>query len=305
MDRLNKDGQTEKEFLAHYNPEKYKKPAVTVDVIIFTIGDEEGRNLRKLTGKKLKVLMVKRKNHPFIGQWTLPGGFVNLDESIEHAAKRELLEETGIDAEREDIYMEQLYTWGDVTRDPRMRVISTSYISLINSEAIHLLPGDDASEACWFEVKSRIASEAKTFVEGGYILERVVELKLIGQGKEFSSLIKVTREVKGRSKRLEKTVLESHGIAFDHSLIIEYGLERLRNKIEYTDIAFSLMPEYFTLTELQQVYEIILERELLKANFRRKVGGMVVETDRIKRDTAHRPAKLYMFNPEWDKSIFE
>jgi len=305
MEKINKDGLTREQFLSSYDPDKYKKPAVSVDIIIYTIGDEEGKNLRKLPEKKLKVLMVKRKNHPFIGDWALPGGFVNMDESIEDGAKRELFEETGVDTDHEGIYMEQLYTWGDVKRDPRMRVISTSYISLLNSDKIRLTPGDDASEACWFEIQSRIVDNKRTLMEDGYTHDSIMELKLKSSQEELCSTMRISREVKGRSRRAQKKILENSGIAFDHSLMIVCGLERLRNKIGYTDIAFNLMPRYFTLTELQQVYETILGKELLKANFRRKIDGMVIETDKVKKDTAHRPAKLYMFNPEWEDSIFD
>jgi len=98
---------------------------------------------------------------------------------------------------------------------------------------------------------------------------------------------------------VERELIESNGIAFDHAKIIEYGIERLHNKIEYTDIAFNLMPELFTLTELQQVYEVILDTELLKANFRRKIAGKVIETDQYTRDVGHRPSKLFRFNPNW------
>jgi hypothetical protein len=94
-------------------------------------------------------------------------------------------------------------------------------------------------------------------------------------------------------------VIESHGIAFDHAKIIAYGIERLRSKVEYTDIAFNLMPKRFTLTELQQVYEVILDKELLKANFRRKIAAMVTETNEYTRDAGHRPSKLFRFNPNW------
>lgn len=305
MDKLNKDGLTEAQFLANYNADKYKKPAVTVDMLVFTIGNRSSRSIRKLPDKKLKILMVKRRNHPYIDQWALPGGFVDLDEGLKDAAKRELAEETGIDVDREEIYMEQLYTWGDVERDPRMRVISVSYISLVDSERIELCPGDDAGEACWFELQNRTVSEEKKIIDGGYILKRTIELKLENEDQMLSSLMMITRTVRGSSKKVEKKILNSDGIAFDHSFIIEYGLERLKNKIEYTDIAFNLMPEYFTLTELQKVYEIILGKKLLKANFRRKIEEMVIDTGRVRKYAAHRPAKLYMFNPEWDKSILE
>ena len=99
--------------------------------------------------------------------------------------------------------------------------------------------------------------------------------------------------------RWEISIEDSGGIAFDHARIIAYGIERLRNKIEYTDIAFSLMPRYFTLTELQQVYEVILDKELLKANFRRKIADRVEETNRYRKAAGHRPSKLYTYRREF------
>jgi hypothetical protein len=112
--------------------------------------------------------------------------------------------------------------------------------------------------------------------------------------------VKTEKTVDGKIARIKREVVESHGIAFDHAKVIQYGIERLRNKIEYTDIAFNLMPSRFTLTELQQVYEIILDTELLKANFRRKIADMVIETNEYTKDAGHRPSKLFKFNPDWD-----
>jgi len=113
-------------------------------------------------------------------------------------------------------------------------------------------------------------------------------------------MVKITKTVEGRVTRVQREIVESNGIAFDHAKIIEYGIERLRNKIMYTDIAFNLMPELFTLTELQKVYEIILDKKLLKANFRRKIAPMVIETDEYTKDAGHRPSKLFKFNSGWD-----
>ena len=115
---------------------------------------------------------------------------------------------------------------------------------------------------------------------------------------------KVIKTVEGKVWTIDRTVVESKGIAFDHGKIIEYGIERLRNKIVYSDIAFNLMPELFTLTELQQVYELILDKELLKANFRRKISGMVIETDEFTKDAGHRPSKLFKFNHDWSEHRF-
>lgn len=291
----NKDGLTEKEFLAKYNADKYKKPSITVDMLIFTIKNKYKDNYRKLPEKELKLLMIKRADHPFINQWALPGGFVNFDESIEIAAKRELKEETNID----NVYMEQLYTWGDVGRDPRTRVISVSYMALVDSDIIDVKAGDDAQDAKWFSVNSEILKEVKTNTASGYIEEKFIKLILKCGDDEISSIVKEKKILNEAVSTTDTEVIESNGIAFDHSKIIQSALMRMRNKIEYTDIAFNLMPKLFTLTELQQVYETILGRELLKANFRRKIYNMVTETNEYRKDSGHRPSKLYKFNLNW------
>lgn len=295
----NKQGLTEEEFLRNYNADKYKKPSVTVDMVLFTVVDGEKENYRKLPGKVLKVLMVKRGNHPYIGQWALPGGFVSIDESLDAAAYRELKEETNI----ENVYMEQLYTWGDINRDPRTRVISCSYMSLLDTSKLNIKAGDDADDARWFTVKNSLLEQKKTVGENGYSLQEIFRLDLTGENEKLYAVIKVTRTVENGVSRAVRQVIESNGIAFDHGKVIQYGIERLRNKIKYTDIVFNLMPEYFSLTELQQVYEVILDKELLKAGFRRKISGMVMETNQQTRDAGHRPSKLYRFNPSWVESI--
>ncbi|PYG90188.1 NUDIX domain-containing protein [Ruminiclostridium sufflavum DSM 19573] len=292
----NKNGLTEEQFLAAYNADKYEKPSVTADIIIFTVSDEEKESYRKLPQKVLKVLLIKRGDHPYMGQWALPGGFAQIDESLEEAAARELKEETSID----DLYMEQLYTWGDVARDPRMRVISASYLSLADSKTLDIKANDDADDAKWFTVSYKLFQEQKTVTEKGYILTRLFKLELQNEDDRLSAIIKTVKAVEGKVSKTEREILESKGIAFDHAKIIEYGIERLRSKIEYTDTAFNLMPELFTLTELQQVYEVILDTELLKANFRRKIADMVTETNEYTKDAGHRPSKLFKFNANWN-----
>ena len=291
----NRHGLTEEQFLAAYDAGRYERPSVTVDMLVFTVTDGEKENYRKLPEKVLRLLLIKRGDHPCIGQWALPGGFAEMDESLDEAALRELKEETNI----EDIYMEQLYTWGDVGRDPRTRVISASYMSLIDSSALDIRASDDADDAKWFTVSCKLYQEQKTVTEKGYVLQRLFRLSLINEEEELSAIVRTVTATGGKAAKTEREVVESNGIAFDHAKIIEYGIDRLRSKIEYTDIAFSLMPELFTLTELQQVYEVILGTELLKANFRRKTAGMVLETNEYTRDAGHRPSKLFRFNPNW------
>lgn len=295
----NKQGLTEKEFLESYDAGKYERPSVTVDMLIFTVTEEEKKNYRKLPEKVLKLLMIKRGDHPYMGQWALPGGFVRMNESLDEAALRELKEETNID----NIYMEQLYTWGDVKRDPRARIISSSYMSLVDSSSLDIKASDDADDAKWFTVSCKLYQEQKTVTEKGYVLQQLYKLKLWCEEEELTAAIKIVKSVEGKITKIEREVVESNGIAFDHGKIIEYAIERLRSKIEYTDIAFNLMPEVFTLTELQKVYEIILDTELLKANFRRKTAPMVIETNEYTKDAGHRPSKLFKFNANWTNFV--
>lgn len=207
---------------------KYPKPSVTTDVLLFTV-----------VGSDLKILLVKRNIDPFKGMWALPGGFVNIDESLEDAARRELKEEGNVDS----VYLEQLFTFGDPRRDPRSRVITVTYLALSSSEDWNLKSSGDAAEAKLFSVKD-----------------------------------------------LPK-------LAFDHAKIINYGLERLRNKIGYSNIVLGLLPDVFTLTDLQKKHEIILSTSLDKRNFRKKIlaTGLLVDTGKKSDGSAHRPAAFYRF----------
>lgn len=140
------------------NISKYEKPSVTVDNVIYTIQDNE-----------LKILLVKRDIEPFKGKWAIPGGFVRIHESLEDAAKRELEEETGV----KDVYLEQLYSFGDPKRDPRGRVITIAYMALINSEKINLKASTDVSEVQWFSIKKipQLAFDHKKIID--YSLKRL------------------------------------------------------------------------------------------------------------------------------------
>ena len=124
-DLMGKIYNSEEEFLKNYNPDEFEKLSMTADILIFSVSNEDPGNYRKLTEKKFSVLLVKRDNYPFKDKWCLPGGFVGYNEDLEVAAKRVLKTETNLD----NIYIEQLYTFGNPKRDPRMRVISTSYMS--------------------------------------------------------------------------------------------------------------------------------------------------------------------------------
>lgn len=291
----NKQGLTEEEFLKKYDANTFERPSVTVDMLIFTVVNEVEENYRKLPEKALKLLMVKRGCHPFMGQWALPGGFVSTRESLEDAALRELKTETNVD----NVYMEQLYSWGDVGRDPRTRVISCSYMALADSTKLNIVAGDDADDAKWFDIRYNLTEEKKTITEKGHITQKLYSINLWNHIEALSATVKVVEEAEGKVIKTSREVIESNGIAFDHAKMIGYGIERLKNKIEYTDIAFNLMPELFTLSELQQVYEVVLGKELLAAAFRRKIADKVIETNQFTKDAGHRPSKLYRFNHSW------
>lgn len=292
----NRHGLTEEEYLKQYDSDIYKKPSFTVDMLIFTVMDEEKENYRRLAEKSLKILLVKRGDHPYLGKWALPGGFVTVDESLDEAALRVLRNETNID----DIYIEQLYTWGEVNRDPRTRVISSSYMALVDSKSLSIKAGSDEVDAGWFNINYSLLQEKKIAVAKGYIYEQIVELKLWNDSEELFSKIKITESTDGR---INREIIDTEGLAFDHGKFIEYAIDRLRNKIEYTSLAFNLMPELFTLTELQQVYEVIQGKELLAAAFRRKIANMVIETNQFTKDAGHRPSKLFRYNSGWKRNL--
>ena len=285
----NSRGLTEKEYLEQYRPGNYERPSVTVDMLIFTIDTAAPKNSKCSANKVLKLLLIKRNNHPFIFQWALPGGFVNIDESLEEAAARELKEETGI----ENVYMEQLYTMGAVQRDPRMRVISVSYMALAPKESLKAVAGDDASEAEWFVVSKKLLEET----DEGRTWQLSLDCEADGASAKY--LIKEAYRMNGVVKvsdtDIELMEESKDGIAFDHIEEINLALERMSNKVEYTPIAFNLLPEEFTLSELQKVYETLLGKSLYKANFRKKIKPMVAETDRLCREGAYRPGKYYRY----------
>jgi ADP-ribose pyrophosphatase YjhB (NUDIX family) len=291
----NKQGLNEEEYLSSYDITAFEQPSVTVDMLLFTISNKAVDNYRKLPEKSLKVLLIKRNEHPFIGHWAIPGGFVGMKESLETAAYRELKEETGV----ENAYLEQLYTYGDIKRDPRGRIISTAYMALVNPDEITTEAGSDADDARWFTVDYKLDNKNKEMTDSGYIEHQSIVVTLTNEETVLSSTILVDRIVTGKIVSYNRSVVSNDLLSFDHGLILQYGVERLRNKLEYSDIVFHLMPDLFTLTDLQQAYEEILDKKLLKANFRRKTAKLVTETEYSTSDAGHRPSKLFKYNPDW------
>lgn len=291
--KVNDKGLTEEQFLKEYSPGDYERPSVTTDILVFTVQNKEVADIRKADKKDLKILLIKRKDHPYIGQWAIPGGFVDIHESLEEAAKRELKEETDLD----NIYFEQLATYGDVKRDPRMRVISSAYMALIPSRHLKPKAGDDAEDVQWFSISREDVSSTEK--EDSWLLH------LCSDDEKVKISYKVIEKHvrRGVSLEIETTVvpqsLTKAALAFDHSKIVVDALQRLKNKIEYTAIAFNLVDNIFTRSEIKTIYELILNRKLDHTELWRKIKDMVIETDMVSKEKAHRPSKCYKFNPEW------
>lgn len=280
----NTDGLTEEEFLAGYEAGDYERPSNTVDMLLFTIDNKDPEDIRKDAEKEIKILLIKRKNHPDIHKWALPGGFVSIDENLDTAAYRELAEETNVT----NVYMEQLYTFGEVGRDKRTRVISIAYMALIPRDNIRPIAGDDAEDVAWFSVEKIQVSDT-----GHEIVISNPELDL-----RYVYTVDISFQKNGVVSvpipRIHATE-ENNRIAFDHIEMINTGIDRLRNKVEYMPIAFNLVPEKFTLNEIQKVYEVILGKKLVKQNFRKWVDKFVEELDEKQEEVGHRPATLYRY----------
>lgn len=208
---------------------EYARPAITVDCVVFGLDESD-----------LKVLLIQRKLQPFQHGWALPGGFVRVEETLDDAARRELEEEAGVS----ELYLEQLYTFGTLDRDPRERVVTVAYYALAKLSDHRIRAATDAMGVGWFGLDD-----------------------------------------------LPK-------LAFDHGDIVQRAHERLRGKVRYAPVGFELLPQRFSLTQLQRLYEIILGTDLDKRNFRKKILAMdlLVETDEVEQGVRHRAARLYRFD---------
>lgn len=265
--------EEEEKFLSTYSMSKYFRPSVSSDIAAFTIQNKSEENYRKERETSLLLLLVKRGAHPFKGYWALPGGFMREDESVEECAYREIMEETGI----EPISMKPVGVFSECGRDPRGRIISNAFASIIYDGAREIAGGDDADDAKWFEV----TLEKR---EGAYHLE------LISGEIHLAAVLKESRSEFG-VQRFE--IMENEGIAFDHAAIIGTALSSLRKDVLDFDILFDFLPEKFTLLNLQRVQETILNQTIQPANFRRKVAPYVEETEEYVTGAGHRPAKLF------------
>ncbi|GJE53602.1 MULTISPECIES: NUDIX hydrolase [Methylobacterium] len=240
---------SEAKFLSGYDPDAYDRPALAVDLVL--LGLHDGRP---------SVLLLQRAEHPHAGRWALPGGFVALDETLDAAAERVLRDKAGLAG----IQCEQLYTFGALDRDPRMRIVSVAYLALLPERAF---------------------GEA---LDGMPKLSRaVIDVPWTGEAGGPVAVLPADGRMRG----------EPLALAFDHAEILALAILRLRGKLDYSDVGFALLPEHFTLRQLQDVHEAILGTPLNKPAFRRRMldRGWLAPTGSREAGTSFRPAELYRF----------
>lgn len=268
---------------------------LAADVVVFTVGKGRQDTTRKMPNAKLQVLLIRRGRPPFQGDWALPGGFMEQGESLRETAYRELYEETGLVPN----HLEQLYTWSDVDRDPRGRVISTSHLAVLNAQHSRPRAGDDASEARWFDLSYSL-ERSETSEDNGhpeYIWD--VRLHLTSGTVILSALVRGRRTFQSNRDQIHWQIIENHGLAFDHAKVLGQGLEVFRHKIRNTDLLFNLMPEFFSLAQLHQVYEAALGTTMNRGRFRTLVSGKLRKTASSAAQGGSRPAQLYMYDSQW------
>jgi ADP-ribose pyrophosphatase YjhB (NUDIX family) len=233
--------KTEQDFLASYNIHDYDIPLTSVDMAIFS-----------LIAEQIHVLLVKRAQHPALGQWALPGGFIDLanDQNLDATARRKLFEKTAIDTS----HLEQVASFGGKHRDPRGWSVTVAYFALIDSTDVTLSSEDNSSEEiAWVPV----------------------------------------------------TKMTGYQLAFDHAAILQACYERLQNKVQYTSLPVNLLPVEFTLSELQKLFELLLDKTIEKKSFRRRIADAdILEETGQMRTGSNRPAKLYRVKPGGENYYF-
>ncbi len=281
------------------------RPKVAIDTVLFAMG-----------GGRLKCYLVQLNFGTAAGKWAFPGGLVRVGETLEEAARRELEDATGL----RDVYLEQLCSFGDPSRDSGAHVVSIGYMALVNSTGLiaHAGAVQRGAAGCGIDPDGRTSKGdgAKAIPDAGFIEtgagkhrdEPASEVK--GRSTVNEGGIGSGRSIAGSGSRkyADGQWFETGGLpelAYDHAVIADYAVRRLQSKLIYTDIACNLLPPKFTLAELREIYQTVLERGVDRRNFHRRVKAMgLLKRLPEKRRGAHRPATLYVFRERIDQ-VFE
>ena len=260
----------EETYLKNYDISKYERPSVAADMVVYTVRDNKPDNPKKSPVKKLSMMLIKRGEHPFKEMWALPGGFLKMDETIEQCAFRELSEETGL----KELYLRQFRTYSDVKRDPRGRIISCAYFSLINNSDELVRASSDAVDAAWFDV-------TVTESDAGFLYS-------------LSNNEDVLLEVKVSEKNDEVVIEECNGsLAFDHVRIITDAIYFIRSGFDNAEYIFMLLPEKFSIPQMQSVYALVKGKSVSKEVVHRLYDKKIEKTMSSEQDGQHKRAILY------------
>ena len=263
----------ESEFLSNYDISKYDRPSVATDIAVFSMFDENFESHRKDAQPQLHILMIKRGEFPYKNRWALPGGFVGAKETVEECALREIKEETNL----LPTAIMPIGVFSEPERDPRGRIISHAFASVVNNENEDIRSGSDAANAKWFRTEFECEQDVYT-------------LKLTSDDEKTEIKLRKLETRFGHSRF--ECITEST-LAFDHAQIIASALSALRREADNVEIVFDFLPERFTLSAMQKVQETLLGVSLLSANYRRKIADFVEETHEYTEGVGHRPARLF------------
>lgn len=264
----------EKLFLSNYNINNYEQYSIATDIVAFSMNIKKGENYRQDPKNSLSLLLIQRGEYPYKDMWALPGGFLRGNETIEECACRESVEETGVLPSA----LVHIGVFSKPNRDPRGRIISNAFLSVTDKISTNLHSENDAVLASWFNVSF-------DYIDNLYIL------RLVNEQDSIQAKLRISPNKFGK---IEFDIIENKKLAFDHASIIATAITILRKSAEKFDFIFDFLPQKFTLSELQNVQSIIMNKPVLSANFRRKISDYVIETDEYTSGAGHRPAKLFI-----------
>lgn len=245
-----------------YSIENYERPSVAADCVVFGIDSIEPDSPRSLRQRKLKILLVKRGEEPFMNRYSLAGGFLRKGETIEETAVRELREEAGVS----DPKIINIGVYSREDRDPRGWIISCAFLALTRTVALYTADDSDALDAHWLDFEYDDSDGEKITLSDGNN-EIVI--------------------------RYNDGIPSKNPLAFDHAEIIYDAFMRLRDEVANHDLIFDLMPPLFAISDLQQPYEIIIGKKTSPQNFRKKMASKIRKTEYFDETAAHRTSKLY------------